>query len=79
MEITGTVQHNWNDTYDFDDGQPGFEEAKLLLDEGMAKEFSIRANWRQKVTATYRLENGELKLEGTKWEDIDDAGKEKPD
>ena len=32
----------------------------------------------QRVSATVRVkENGELELEGTKWEDVDDTRKEK--
>ncbi|NKB21318.1 MAG: hypothetical protein GKS01_12560 [Alphaproteobacteria bacterium] len=71
IEISGTVTHKWSDDYDFHEGQPGSDHAKSLIELGDAKEFSIAAEWKQKVTATVRVkENGELEFENDNWTDV---------
>jgi hypothetical protein len=78
VEITGVVNHNWSDSYDFHRPQAGSFDAKILTDAKIGKEFDMGSKWQQRVSATVRVkENGELELEGTKWEDVDDTRKEK--
>lgn len=67
--IEGTVTHNWDDRYNFADGQPGATDAKNLSRAGKAEEFRFGAGWTQKVSGTVQIENGELTNPQITWTD----------
>jgi hypothetical protein len=72
IRIEGIVTHSWDDKYDFDRGQPGGAEAKILEGNGQAKEFKMKSAWRQQVSGTVDIVNGKLTNPRFKWTDLDD-------
>lgn len=70
--ITGTVAHNWNDRFDFNEGQPHAQEAFLLEKYRGAKPFDRRAQWKTRVTGTIQIDGEQLSNPRFKWEDVDE-------
>lgn len=77
VEINGTVRHGFRETdgypegqeqFDFNPGQPGSSQARILEGAGKTKPFGMSYNKLQDVTAQFRREpNGTLVLRRVTW------------
>ncbi|MDH5722968.1 MAG: hypothetical protein OEY94_06570 [Alphaproteobacteria bacterium] len=70
IHIDGIVIHRWEDKYDFDPMQSGGAGAVALEEAGRAKSYDIKSNWKQRVTGTLQIKNGELVNPRLTWQDI---------
>jgi len=62
ITVTGLVNFRLHDVYNFNEGQPGFEEAEILKKCANAKEYTITSNWSMGVSGTLTPNgNGNLK------------------
>lgn len=68
--IDGIVNHKWQDIYDFHPMQSGGASAVSLVKAGRAKNFDITSKWKQRVTGTLQIKNGNLIQPRLIWEDI---------
>ncbi len=77
IHIEGTVEHHWDDEYDFHPeryfGFGGIKanDAAILERHGRAKPFARKSSWPRRVKGTIEIENGALKNPVFEWEDID--------
>ena len=83
IHIERTLTHTWEDKYDFNDpkenqgGSKGVVEGRLtagaraLQESGAAKPFDVKANWKQHLKGTIRIENGKLSDPKLQWTDIE--------
>jgi hypothetical protein len=69
--VTGTVTHKWGDRYDFHGEESPYPVMNGLRDDGRAAEYDSSASWRQEMTATLKIKNGELQIDSVNWRDID--------
>ena len=70
ITLHGEVVHDWSDAYDFHDGSDGWIGAPAR-DHGGAREFENTAEWRQTLTATFKIVDGELVPQDFVWRDLD--------
>ncbi|NMM45870.1 hypothetical protein HH303_15340 [Rhodospirillaceae bacterium KN72] len=70
ITITGDVTHSWKDPYDFDGG-PSSALPEAARDHGNAKEYDNQSAWKQRMIATYRIQDGQLVLQSVDWSDLD--------
>lgn len=68
LDVTGTVQHELDDIYDFKDGGFQADNANRLLDGGFAETYRNRSRWSQPMSATVNLlPDGNRKVQKIEW------------
>lgn len=72
VTVTGVVNHDWTDRYDFDGESSPDPMMNRLIERGHAAEFDSVAGWAQKMTMELEIVGGELEVVSTHWEDLDD-------
>jgi len=74
IEITGVVNHEIRDTYDFNDDtlfdKKAFERYRLLAEEGNAKPFQVYGRKPQKIKGVLEIKNGRIISSEFEWENI---------
>jgi len=64
----GKVDHSLNDPFNFDEGQPGHAEARVLEDAGEARPFTIRHDFTEPSSALAELHpDGRFRLISARW------------
>ena len=71
LTVTGVINHNWNDRYDFDGESSPDPIMNALTDEGRAAEYDSKAAWAQKMTVKFRIVGGDLVQENVEWQDLE--------
>ena len=75
ITINGTVNHNINDTYDFNNDtvldKMLLGKHRTLAEEGYAAPFPVRGTNPQKVTGTLEIKNGRITNPQFRWDDIE--------
>ncbi len=61
-----------HDVYDFEDGV-GSDLANQAIADGEAHVYTMKSEWRQKMTLNYRREGNRLILEDSDWQDVEDS------
>lgn len=71
LDVTGPVQHEVDDTYDFEAGGFQAERANRLIDGGFAETYRNRARWSQPMSATVAiLPDGNRRVQKIEWGSI---------
>ncbi|MBP5857057.1 hypothetical protein KAJ83_08555 [Marivibrio halodurans] len=73
ITVTGVVNHEWSDRYDFDGESSPDPVMNSLRDSGRAAEFDSRAAWAQKMTVRLKITDGGLTLDpnSVEWRDLE--------
>ncbi len=71
ITVTGVVNHNWKDRYDFDGESSPDPIMNRLRDSGRAAEFDSSASWAQKMTVKLKIVDGDLKMRSIDWRNLE--------
>ena len=73
ITVTGVVNHDWSDRYDFDGESSPDPVMNSLRDSGRAAEFDSKAAWAQKMTVRLKITDGGLTLDpnSVEWRDLE--------
>ncbi|MFC6855034.1 hypothetical protein ACFQHZ_05490 [Marivibrio halodurans] len=71
ITVAGIVTHEWDDPYDFHGEESPYPVMNALRDDGRAAEYHNKSSWRQEMTATIKIKNGELEIDSVAWRDLD--------
>ena len=71
--MSGTITHQWADTYDFEVGGDFAAGALALEEAGRAKTYDFGAARKQDVTIVIEENDGEYTLKKVVWRDLEEG------